>query len=345
MPNEIERMIERFKDEHKDDVRIPYLYSANSTITPAPISEMIMYYNALSKITSRATTEINESQQAYNKVNELLQRYYEMNNTVKWPYEDAPYFTDKELTKKICIYTENMHRDGNRHYSSFKHDDPSEYRNKVKEIQELIKGTEDPDEIARLKDELLSLGWNPEIEYNAENIEKAKERITNEYNKELHEFSFMNLSDAEINWYLENAKQAPPVDLTPVVLCLYENGLDVIQPYKIPVRESKEIVDIYVLSIESTISDEPRELTESATFVLPTNLRAARIAKLMYFESGIDISYPKPIIQRIYHGPMNEADETNLNEFINKSFTYNPIDNPAILFEAAPAWVKLLNNK
>ena len=194
----------------------------------------------------------------------------------------------------------------------------------------------DPPETRETLNRLIADGYSEE---------KAKERITNEYNKELHEFSFMNLSDAEINWYLENAKQAPPVDLTPVVLCLYENGLDVIQPYKIPVRESKEIVDIYVLSIESTISDEPRELTETATFVLPTNLRAARIAKLMYFESGIDISYPKPIIQRIYHGPMNEADETNLNEFINKSFTYNPIDNPAILFEAAPAWVKLLNNK
>ena len=164
------------------------------------------------------------------------------------------------------------------------------------------------------------------------------------YNKELHEFSFMNLTDTEINWYIEHAKQAPSVDLTPVVLCLYESGLDVIQPYKIPMKESKEIVDIYVLSIGSAIKDEPNVLTETPIFVLPTNLRAARIAKLMYFESGIDITYPKPIIQRIYHGPINEADESKLNEFINKSFTYNPIDNPAILFENAPAWISLFNN-
>ena len=343
MPNGIEDMINKFKEEHKNDMHIPYLYSANSTVTPVPMYEMMSYYNALSKITSRTPTEINESQQAYDKLSELLQKYYEMNNTIKWPYEDAPYFTDKELTKKIGIYTENMHRNSNRHYSSFKHV-PSEYRNKVKEIQELIKATEDPDEIARLKDELLALGWNPEVEYNPENVEKAKERITNEYNKELHEFSFMNLTDAEINWYIEHAKQAPPVDLTPVVLCLYENGLDVIQPYKIPVKESKEIVDIYVLSIGSAIKDEPNVLTETSIFVLPTNLRAARIAKLMYFASGIDIAYPKPIIQRIYHGPISEADESKLNEFINKSFTYNPIDNPAILFENAPAWISLFNN-
>ena len=334
MPNEIEKMIEQFKEDHKDDTSIPYMYSTKNRVDPAPVVEMVASAKILSARTPITEAQRNELQEGLQNVEILLQRFYEMNNTVNWRYSDAPYFTDKEVAQRIGIYTEHFHRDGTRHYSNFERVDPSQYRNKVKEIEQLIKSTEDPEEIARLKDNMLALGWNPEVEYTPENVEKAKERITAEYNKEIQEFNFMNLSVGnEVEWYLEHAQESKPVDLIPVVLALYEDGLDVIQPHKVPIKESSTNVDIYVLSVESVTTDEVRVIAEFSTFVLPTNLRAARIAKQLYAEADTDISYPKPIIQKIYHGPMNEVNEAMLNEFIAKSFTFNPITETIPLFE------------
>lgn len=347
MSTEIEKKIEAFKENHKDDqISPPYMY-ANSTgaIYNRHDLEMMYAFKAYLRASSSTEVELEQSLESYKRADAILQKMYENDNSVKWNYADAPYFTDREIAEKIGMYSEHFHRDGNRHYSNFQRVDPSNYRNKVKEIQELIKSTEDPEEIAKLKDNLISLGWNPEVDYTPEAVEKAKERITAKYNEELHEFTFLTQSGIKDGkyYFFKPICEATSIDLIPVVMTLYEDGLNVIQPYKVPIRDSDAIVDIYVLYTESLISDELRVIAEFSLFILPTNLRAARIAKILYAEANTDISYPNPIIQKLYHGPMNKVNVEQLNEYISKGFTANPIDDPKIVYENAPGWIRHVN--
>ena len=102
---------------------------------------------------------------------------------IEWNYIDAPFFTEQEI---ISILNERYHRDHYNHASDYHRTDPSNYRNRVKEIQTLIKNTEDPEEITRLKMELIKLGWNPEIEVSESNISKAKNRVIRLYTEEMN---------------------------------------------------------------------------------------------------------------------------------------------------------------
>ena len=102
---------------------------------------------------------------------------------IEWDYIDAPFFTEQEITS---ILNERYHRDHYNHASDYHRTDPSTYRNRIKEIQTLIKNTEDPEEITRLKMELIKLGWNPEVEVTESNISKAKNRVIRLYTEEMN---------------------------------------------------------------------------------------------------------------------------------------------------------------
>jgi len=63
--------------------------------------------------------------------------------------------------------------------------EPRGWYKKITELQNRLKLTEDPDEINYIKQQMLNIGWNPEVEYNAENQIKAINRLESIYQEML----------------------------------------------------------------------------------------------------------------------------------------------------------------
>lgn len=85
--------------------------------------------------------------------------------------------------------------------------EPKSWSKKITELMNQLKLEEDPDEIDRIKQELVDLGWNPEVDFTAENQILAKNRIEKIYQEKyckslvLDVSSFIessNLSDIDI---------------------------------------------------------------------------------------------------------------------------------------------------
>lgn len=85
--------------------------------------------------------------------------------------------------------------------------EPKSWSKKITELMNQLKLEEDPDEIDKIKQELVDLGWNPEVDFTAENQILAKNRIEKIYQEKyckslvLDVSSFIessNLSDIDI---------------------------------------------------------------------------------------------------------------------------------------------------
>lgn len=85
--------------------------------------------------------------------------------------------------------------------------EPKSWSKKITELMNQLKLEEDPNEIDRIKQELVDLGWNPEVDFTAENQILAKNRIEKIYQEKyckslvLDVSSFIessNLSDIDI---------------------------------------------------------------------------------------------------------------------------------------------------
>lgn len=89
---------------------------------------------------------------------------------------------------------------------------PKSWNKKMLELDTKLKLSEDPDEIDFIKQQMINLGWNPEIEYNPENQIKAKARIESIHNKNhnllvLDETSFVdNTKINDLNTIMESEK-------------------------------------------------------------------------------------------------------------------------------------------
>lgn len=130
---------------------------------------------------------------------ELAMRH-EWKNSIHWQhYTDnngfTPYFTGTEIAAHFYAHPYSEHtlrNSANHHYSNFERVDPDNWRNKIGELQALLKSTEDPDEIARLKDNLVALGWNPEVEYNEESVRYAISRVEFKYAQKCYHTSILD---------------------------------------------------------------------------------------------------------------------------------------------------------
>jgi hypothetical protein len=58
---------------------------------------------------------------------------------------------------------------------------PKSWNKKIIDLTTRLKYTEDPEEVDQIKQDIVNLGWNPEIDYTVENQIKAKKRIESIY--------------------------------------------------------------------------------------------------------------------------------------------------------------------
>jgi hypothetical protein len=107
----------------------------------------------------------------------------------KWPYVVSPYFTLPEIKRLRNYYYEQDVQDISLISNLYLETHPGEIKSnawrtdynawngKVASLMNDLKTAEDPDEIARIKQDLVNYGWNPEVDFSESNIEKARHRI------------------------------------------------------------------------------------------------------------------------------------------------------------------------
>jgi len=213
MNNEQQVLIESFKQAHpKTEYHRPEtIYEALNFLS------FVDGINESASITEQSTTKL-YTNFALNKIEESIVK----ENTFKWPYTIAPYFTPDEISEFKGYYSENAY-DGRSIYHNIEDledqlratTDPDEiarikaemdalgtfsgeaqefyreatatqfeprsWNKKIIDLTTRLKNTEDPDEINSIKQAIIDLGWNPEVDYTTENKIKAIKRIENIY--------------------------------------------------------------------------------------------------------------------------------------------------------------------
>ena len=198
----------------------------------------------------------------------LLEIYDNLkNNKFKWDYIDAPYFTESEID---YILNEHFHRINVNHFTNYHTIDPSNYRNKIKEIQELIKNTEDPKEITRLKMELIKLGWNPEVEVSESNISKAKDRIIRLYTEEMDNTCDIIDFSNNLNLYESYISDIDNM----VYIKFRENNIIFSNEYNRDISEFDNVYSFYCEDNHSII-----ESLDYNVFIMDNDYRAMKVAR------------------------------------------------------------------
>ena len=244
-----------------------------------------------------------------------MQEVYIRENSVSWPYSDAPYFTDREAHDILVREHLVMHR-----HTDMATPKPTDFRNRIQELQEQLKKTEDEEKRKELYAELIRLGWNPEVDYNAENIVKAKDRIKDQYSKEVNEFYFIDKTHLACDQslpiaeeYYEKARVRESYPYTNVMVCVYEDGTyDVFySEQKVTGLPSKK-AEVYSFYVEKAELGDVRNAKievpiYESIFPLPSKVIASRVIKSVLEACDIDITNRRPVIYKIYEGVLDDT--------------------------------------
>lgn len=152
------------------------------------------------------------------------------NDKYIWPYNECPYFIDIEIEQLRNYYAESGNESYydyfDEGYAALKRDDyppKKSWGSRINELQNKANMSEDPEEIDQIKQNILDLGWNPEIPYSAETQVMAKERYENLMTEHLSKvniidisYLFNNISD----YTLSSVTEAKKEKLYPVSIVL-----------------------------------------------------------------------------------------------------------------------------
>jgi hypothetical protein len=145
-----------------------------------------------------------------NKIQAMIESFKSSNLTesqsvskYKFPGMYCPYFTPNEVASYTGYYSDHIDEECvslyeeainiNTHHTP-DHAFQKSWNSKVGELHDKLKNTEDQDEIDQIKQDMISLGWNPEIEYNTENQIMAKKRFENIMNEMYNRVFISNIT-------------------------------------------------------------------------------------------------------------------------------------------------------
>ncbi len=307
--NTIEEMIDNFRKTHTNSVL------TESTINISKLSYgelMVLLHDRINSSSHDKTLkESAELKYVLNTINEEITRRNIEANTIKWPYLYSPYFVESEIVSAMNILFEHYHRDSQEHDASIHRMDPDVFRNRVKEIQSLIKNSEDPEEILRLKGELVKIGWNPEAEYTVENIIKAKERVVNMYNKEMKR-NCLIIDSRGFNPTTKVFTESEKQDRSNIInMVFFEDGRIFIGLNEFP-KDTSGICEIYTTIIDNANTNYEAAINEinSTLFDMPTNYKAMKIAKVLSENKA-----PINVIRKMYSGLYEDCNLDNIRAF------------------------------
>ena len=229
MDSNIEVLIESFKQAHPE-TKHDRLDS---------VVDSLWYLSCMKQQINEATTATEYCTKKYyadralNKIQESIIK----ENTFKWPYSIAPYFTPEESAQFKGYYSEASAAFANKSiyhnietlenelrntidpdeiaaikaeldalgsYSGEAEEiyseatgtqfEPISWHKKVTMLMTQLKMEEDPLRIDQIKQSLVDLGWNPEVDYTIENQIKAKKRIESIYQEKYKNIFTLDLT-------------------------------------------------------------------------------------------------------------------------------------------------------
>lgn len=227
MVSNVEVLIESFKQSHPKSK-----YDKIDNVVDA--LRFLSYIECVTE--SASITEQSIAKFYTNRALEKIQESVIKENTFKWPYSVAPYFTPEESAQFKGYYYEATRAFDNRsiykNIESLENDlrntidpdeiasikaemdalgaysgeaeefyeatatqfEPRSWNKKIVDLTTQLKMSEDPDEIDRIKQNLVDLGWNPEVDYTTENQIRAKKRIESIYQEKYKNIFTLDLT-------------------------------------------------------------------------------------------------------------------------------------------------------
>lgn len=304
-------------------------YMSPSKLSEIQLATQINTHEIMMKDPEMSIGEINDA--AYNKYlyEEAYSNIIKENNTVSITLLNEGdnnirycYFMPEEIEGLIGYYCEDA--EDAMIIDTIEHDTHSE---KLADLQQELKDTNDPDEIARIKQTMVNMGWNPEVDFSFENCVLARERIEfleNQYFKTRG--MILNIEDA-VNDNCYYTKIAESNGFGTIILSISSDGKEA----KLGINEYKpasEYDEVYALNIEAA---KIPDIEKSKTFNNPVlynppygctnNLKVMRLFENLILEcypyaSIKEVTYSK--YMTIYLLNKNYMTDSNLiNEYAN----------------------------
>lgn len=152
------------------------------------------------------------------KIEKMIESFKENNiigNTIKqdnqnnkkffWPFIESPFFTDIEIDQLKNYYYESTEKESYHDYFNYEStinipkNNNKSYSAKILDLQNQLNMTDDENLKDKIKQNIVDLGWNPEIEYTAESQKNAKNRFINLMNEKM-----CNIEFTDITSFIEN---------------------------------------------------------------------------------------------------------------------------------------------
>ena len=155
---------------------------------------------------------------------------YEKDRILNWPSIECPFFTDEEIEQLKDYYdesgTESYHDYFNENTSTIINsnhmNEPNmntniSYSQRVIQLQDKMDNTINPYEIDSIKQNLIDIGWNPEIKYTPESQIMARERFIKLNNQKATQVDIIDIQPLiEKMDYIDNIDEANAERLYPV---------------------------------------------------------------------------------------------------------------------------------
>jgi len=154
-----------------------------------------------------------EKEKYINKLYNMMECEIEYQSHYKWPYNVSPYFFPYESFQFMNYYSDKLYKVErirevwDEYYDNLFDIDkygiisenydikifsitkqmsrfnPMKYKDEIERLFNDLYVAKDPEEIDSIKQTILSLGWNPEVDFNIDNIHEATNRIESIMNK------------------------------------------------------------------------------------------------------------------------------------------------------------------
>lgn len=198
----IETNIKKVTESLEKDNKFIWPYYISPYFTEEEISNLSGYYHEDTlgdsynpKSVYKKTKELEDRLRATEDPDEIGEIKAQLDALGQWSGEA------NEVYDEVCSSSSSS---SSKSASEF---EPKSWSKKITELMNQLKIEENPDEIDRIKQELVDLGWNPEVDFTAENQVLARNRIEKIYQEKyckslvLDVSSFIessNLSDIDI---------------------------------------------------------------------------------------------------------------------------------------------------
>ena len=275
------------------------------------LEEVRIYRNANGKILTESA--LAEAKRSADKASSQLKAKQNEMTKIMWPNQYVPYFTVMETQ----LLMENI---GNRDKIMSMSDDEPTKKEKIDDLVTKLKNTNDEEEVKNIKDTLISLGYNPEVEYNEESFLK---RISNAYTKFIKETCDIVDKRTDIDNKHMNATNPK---FPSIYISIYEDGNVVVVTRddikKYDLLKIDEEVDIYGFKIKYAESssqidyDYSFDCLKEFGYLLPSNVCAALVVD-KYFKAH---NYKgQPMVKLLYSGSNINCPRNTILNYMNNN--------------------------